>query len=208
MTSLPPPVPVATRSADARHGRATRLFHAALGMSILTQLGTSLVMGRPDDVQPGDLLFQVHRYSGFVAMALAVSLWITIIARKRGTEFGALFPWLSWRRLVALWQDTLAHLQAVLSLRMPAHEEDKPLPSAVHGLGLLLITGMAATGAIYGIEVAAGLHSPEPEGMIAMTLHLALANLVWVYLIAHAGLAVLHHLTRSMALSEMWSLKR
>jgi cytochrome b561 len=44
--------------------------------------------------------------------------------------------------------------------------------------------------------------------MIAMTVHLALANLVWAYLIVHAGLALLHHLLRSMRLSTMWSFGR
>jgi len=55
------------------------------------------------------------------------------------------------------------------------------------------------------VQVALGMHSAEPDGMLAMTVHLALGNLVWAYLIAHAGLAVLHHLLRSMSLAIMWS---
>ena len=82
------------------------------------------------------------------------------------------------------------------------------MPSAIHGLGLVLISTMAASGAIYFMQVALGLHSAEPDGMIAMTVHLALANLVLAYLIAHAGLALLHHLLQSMRLSTMWSLGR
>ncbi|MBP1807019.1 hypothetical protein [Rubellimicrobium aerolatum] len=65
---------------------------------------------------------------------------------------------------------------------------------------------MAASGSLYWLQVRLGLHSAEPDGMLAMTVHLTLANLVWVYLIGHAGLAALHHLLRSLSLSTMWSL--
>ena len=191
-----------------RHNRATRLLHAGLALAILSQLGTSLAMQGPDDVQAGDLLFQVHRYSGVAALLFALALWLTILLRSRGTAIGALIPWFSGRRLVALWQDVKTHVGAVLRLRLPEHDPLAALPSAIHGLGLLLISAMAASGAAYFVQVALGLHSAEPDGMIAMTVHLALANLVWAYLIVHAGLAALHHLLRSMSLATMWSLGR
>ena len=193
---------------QTRHNRTTRLLHAGLALAIVTQLATSLAMQGPDDVQAGDLLFQVHRYSGLAATVLAFGLWLTILLRSRGTELGALIPWFSGRRLGALWQDAKAHAGAALKLRLPAHDPNAALPSAIHGLGLVLISAMAASGAVYFGQVTLGLHSAEPDGMIAMTVHLALANLVWAYLIAHAGLAVLHHLMRSMRLSTMWSLGR
>ena len=191
-----------------RHNRSTRLLHAGLALAILTQLLTSLAMQGPDDVQAGDLLFQVHRYSGLAALLLAFGLWLTILLRSRGTEIGALIPWFSRRRLALLWQDAKVHGGAALTLRLPEHDPQAALPAAVHGLGLLLISAMAASGATYFVQVAVGLHSAEPDGMIAVTVHLALANLVWAYLIAHAGFALLHHMLRSMSLSTMWSLGR
>ena len=190
------------------HNRATRLLHAGLALAIVSQLLTSLAMQGPDDVQAGDILFQVHRYSGLAATVLAFGLWLTILLRSRGTEFGALIPWFSGRRLSALWQDVKVHGRAALKLRLPEHDPQAALPSAIHGLGLLLISAMATSGAVYFVQVALGLHSAEPDGMLAMTVHLALGNLVWAYLIAHAGLAVLHHLLRSMSLSTMWSFGR
>lgn len=191
-----------------RHNQATRLLHAGLALAILSQLGTSLAMQGPNDVQAGDLLFQVHRYSGLAALLLAFCLWLTILLRSRGTEIGALIPWFSGRHLTALWQDAKTHVGSVLRLRLPENDPQAALPSAIHGLGLLLISAMAASGAFYFVQVGLGLHSADPDGMIAMTVHLALANLVWIYLIAHAGLAVLHHLLRSMSLATMWSLGR
>lgn len=191
---------------NVRHSRATRLFHAGLALAIVAQLFTSLVMHGPDEVQAGDILFQIHRYSGLAATFLAFGLWATILLRSRGTEIGALIPWFSVQRLAALWRDSVVHALAASKLRLPAHDPEAALPSAVHGFGLLLISAMALSGALYFLQVALGLHSAEPDGMIAMTVHLALANLVWAYLIAHAGLAVLHHLLKSMPLATMWSL--
>lgn len=191
-----------------QHSRATRLLHAGLALAIVTQLLTSLQMHGPDEVQAGDILFQVHRYSGLMATVLAFAFWVTILLRSRGTDLGALIPWFSGRRLAALGRDIKVHAGAALKLRLPEHDPEAALPSAIHGLGLLLISAMAATGAVYFVEVALGLHSAEPDGMLAMTVHLALANLVWAYLIAHAGLALLHHLLRSMRMSTMWSFGR
>ena len=193
---------------QTRHNRATRLLHAGLALAIVTQLLTSLQMHGPNETQAGDILFQIHRYSGLLATVLAFGFWLTVLLRSRGTDFGALIPWFSGRRLAALGRDIKTHARAMMKLRLPEHDPEAALPSAIHGLGLVLISAMAASGAVYFGQVALGLHSAEPDGMIAMTVHLALANLVWAYLIAHAGLAVLQHLLRSMRLSTMWSLGR
>lgn len=67
----------------------------------------------------------------------------------------------------------------------------------MHGLGLLLVTLMAASGFTWWLG-ATGAVGP----------HKLFANLVWVYLIAHTGLAVVHHLRRDASLAEMWSLRR
>ncbi len=191
-----------------QHTRATRMAHAGLALAIVTQLATSLFMHGPDETQAGDMLFQVHRYSGLAATVLAFGLWATILFRSRGTDIGALIPWFSGQRLAALWRDAAVHANSVSKFRLPTHDPAAALPSAVHGLGLLLISAMALSGTLYFLQVALGLHSAEPDGMIAMTVHLALANLVWAYLIAHAGLALLNHLLKSMSLSTMWSLRK
>lgn len=201
-----------TASNDAvhaqKHTRVTRMFHGGLALSILIQLLTSLVMQGPDDVQPGDLLFQIHRFSGITATGLAFALWLVILMRGRGTDLGALLPWFSTARLLALGADLRAHGAALIRLRLPTHDPKAALPAAVHGLGLLLISAMALSGTVYFLQVTFGFHSAEPDGMWAMTVHLALANLVWAYLIGHAGLGVLHHILRSASLGEMWSLRQ
>lgn len=120
-----------------------------------------------------------------------------LMLRRTGTAAGALFPWLSAPRRAALAQDTRRHWQALRAGRFPAYAKAAPLASAVHGLGLLLVTLMAASGFTWWLG-ANGAVGP----------HKLFANLVWVYLIAHAGLAVIHHLRRDAALTDMWSLRR
>jgi cytochrome b561 len=190
-----------------QHALSTRLVHAGLALSICSQLATSLIMQGPTDTTVGDAMFQLHRYSGFAALAFAMLFWMTLTFRRRGTAPLALFPWFSGERRRAFATDLLNHLRTVVRGRLPAYEETGPLESAVHGLGLLLMTAMAVSGGVYAAQVWAGLQSPEPDGSLAMTVHFALANLVWVYLIAHAGMATIHHFARSASLTRMWRLR-
>lgn len=192
---------------DPRHGFATRLLHAGLAISIIVQLLTSLVMQGPSNTDSGDQLFQIHHYAGLIAMALAFLFWLTIVFRRGGTDFGALIPWLSPARRKAFFDDLLMHLRLALRFRLPPYEEEGPLASGIHGLGLLLISAMALSGTIYALQVWVG-HSAEPDGVLVMQVHFALANLVWAYLIGHAAMATLHHITRSAHLARMWSLSR
>ncbi|MGB5559817.1 MAG: cytochrome b/b6 domain-containing protein [Paracoccaceae bacterium] len=190
----------------SRHLRSTRLVHAGLALSICLQLGSSLVMKGPSETASGDLAFQLHRYSGFAAMAFALMFWIIVFSRHKGTSAGALFPWFSPTRRRAFFSDLTEHLWAALRLKLPAFDEVGALPSGIHGLGLLLVAAMAASGTLYAIEVAMGIHSAKPDGMYAMTIHFALGNLVWAYLIGHAALGTLHHFVGSASLARMWRL--
>ncbi|MEC3862078.1 cytochrome b/b6 domain-containing protein [Mesobacterium sp. TK19101] len=191
-----------------QHAHATRLVHAGLALSISTQLATSLIMQGPTDTAAGDAIFQLHRYSGFAALAFAFLFWMTLVFRRRGTAPSALFPWFSGERRRAFAADLGNHLRTGVQGSLPACEETGPLASAVHGFGLLLMTTMAVSGGVYAAQVWAGLQSLEPDGSLAMTVHFALANLVWVYLIAHAGMATIHHFARSAPLGKMWRFKR
>lgn len=184
-----------------RHGRATRLLHAGVALAVIWQLGVSLAMQGPRGTTPGDTLFSTHSYVGLAALGLIVLFWINLTLRRIGTNAGALFPWFSAERRAALWADTRAHLAALMRLRLPPYVEGSALASAVHGLGLLLMTLMAASGTAWWFT------EPSAAAGVFENVHKLFANLAWVYLIAHAGLAVLHHLRGEASLSEMWSLR-
>lgn len=187
--------------ASPRHGFGTRILHMGVALAVIWQLGVSLVMQGPRGATPGDTLFATHSYVGLASFGLILLFWLNLLVRRIGTEPGALFPWLSTKRRTALWADTRAQAGALGRLRLPHYVEGSALASAVHGLGLLLVTLMAGTGALWWWLEPASIARTIEE------VHKLFANLAWAYLIAHAGLAVLHHLLGEASLSEMWSLR-
>ena len=191
----------------AKHAFATRLAHIGLALAVTTQLVTSLVMEPVEPGSAGNLYFVLHQYAGLTAFVFVLGFWVAATFRQRCTAWGLLLPWFSGARLGALWSDIKAHLRSLSRIRMPVYEEGSPLASAVHGLGLLLMTAMAASGTLYYF-INAG--DPDAGGLVglAMLVHTSLANLVWAYLIGHGALALIHHFTRDLDLREMWSLSR
>ncbi|MCB1331948.1 MAG: cytochrome b/b6 domain-containing protein [Maritimibacter sp.] len=190
----------------AKHGFITRLAHIGLALAIVTQLATSLVMQAPEHGHTSNFAFVVHETSGLAALGFALLFWVAMVARSSGTSLGALFPWGSHKRRAALWADSRAHIDALKQLRLPDFSATSPVASAVHGLGLLLMSAMALSGTVYYVFSTGGAEAGGAVGA-AMAVHLLLANLVWAYLLGHAGLALLHHLSRQMDLREMWSLR-
>lgn len=185
-----------------RHTVVTRLLHMGVALLILWQLGGSLVMQTPRGTQAGDLIFLAHNYGGLVTLGLLLLFWLNVAFRQAGTSSGALFPWFLAQRRADLWSDILRHTASVTKLRFPPHEDKFALASAIHGLGLLLMTFIAATGATWWVM------QPSANAGLFREVHSLFANLAWVYLIAHSGLAILQHLRRDASLATMWSLRR
>lgn len=191
----------ATEAAANPHSGTTRLIHAGLAGAVIVQLASSQIMD-PDGA--GNAAFVVHQYAGLVAFGFVMAFWANSMARRIGTPLGLMIPWLSGARLRALGQDVRRHLASLVKLRLPPHDGASPLASAVHGLGLLLMTGMAASGVIYYFL---NTGDPDAGGVIGvtMTVHLVLANLVWAYLIGHSAMAILAHLAGVLPLGRMWA---
>ncbi|MGB5868589.1 MAG: cytochrome b/b6 domain-containing protein [Albidovulum sp.] len=194
-------------SVSEKHSFATRIAHIGLALSVLTQLGTSQFMEPAEHGHAGNTFFSLHEYAGLAAFLFVLGFWAAATFRRRGTEWGLLLPWFSGKRLVALWADAKAHLRSLIRFRIPHYKAQSPVASAVHGLGLLLMTAMAATGTVYYFINAA---DPDAGGLVGvvMFIHTSLANLVWAYLVGHGALALIHHFTQGLDLREMWSLRR
>lgn len=190
-----------------KHIFATRMFHPLLALAVVLQLLTSLVMYMPLEGRPDDVLFELHKYSGLSALVLSLGFWLVLALRHQGTEAGQLWPWFSAMRRLALRADTRCHWDAIKTLRLPAYDPKAALPSALHGLGLLLITAMAASGAGYFVALLISATESPVVGLV-LEMHQLLANLAWVYLIGHAGLGLIQHSTGNLPLTAMWSLRR
>lgn len=192
---------------NSRHSFLTRLFHMALATAVIVQVLSSLLMTAPLEDRQEDWLFEVHEFSGITALFLVAGFWLVVALRRRGTPVAILFPWFSATGRRALWEDLVDHWQHIKRLGLPDFRAESPLACAVHGLGLLLVTAMAASGALFFLAMILEAKT-SLWATIDIEVHQVLANLVWAYLIGHAGLAVIQHHLKNMRLSEMWSLRK
>lgn len=173
----------------------TRLLHMLVALAVIHQLVIGAVMAGP---WRGGILWQAHEAVGIASMGILMVFWVWTLVRRGETRLARLFPWLSRRGRAALREDVLAHIDALRQFRLP-HAEESPVASATHGLGLLAASAMAVTGGMFFLKGQV----PHIVIWLALNLHSAIAVLMWGYLIAHAGLAVLHELTGQRVLRRM-----
>jgi cytochrome b561 len=184
-----------------RRSNATRVLHLLLLVTVIHQLASSQFISRPIPGEAPSLLYSLHEYIGMASLAVVLAFWIWTLVRQGETKFTKLFPWFSPRAALGVVQDALSQLRAILR-RDLMYEGNGDMASAVHGLGLLAVTAMAATGTVYF------LFRGNPLAHQALALHSAIANLMWVYLFGHAGIAALHHLLGSDILRRMFWIGR
>lgn len=183
--------PLAVRSS------LTRIMHLLLLIVVLHQLIGSQFVRMPLPGDPPSWMLSLHEYAGLGNFVIVAAFWIWTLVRRGETRLGRLLPWFSIARLRDVIADLGAQIRRLARGRAP-DDEDGALASATHGLGLLAVTAMAMTGSVYffteGTQFARSV----------LHLHRLIANVVWVYLFAHAGLAVLHHLMGSDILARMF----
>lgn len=169
----------------------TRLLHATIALAVIAQLVGIGLAEPPRAGTPGSLMFSVHQFVGLGTLGVLLAFWLWTLLRRREYGFTALVPWFSRSRRTAVVADLREHFAALRQLRLPQPGSETPLASSIHGLGLIIATTMAATGAI----VFAGM---APDGTLpawadaALAVHKAAANLMWAYLIGHPAVALLH----------------
>ena len=169
----------------------TRLLHATIALAIIAQL---IGIGFAEPPKPGlsgNLMFSVHQVVGLGTLGVLLAFWLWTLLRRREYGFTALVPWFSRSRRTVVVADLREHFAALRQLRLPQPGSETPLASAIHGLGLIVATTMATTGATVFVGMA-------PDGTlpawadVALSLHKATANLMWAYLIGHPAMALLH----------------
>lgn len=170
----------------------TKILHWLAALTIIAQLGLSLVMQSPGRNRPGDSFFEIHEKVGIAATVILITFWIWSIARSGETRLVAFFPWLSIKQLGLVASDAkriLAPLQH--------GQNERPFASAVHGLGLIIATIMALSGILgYFIASARSL----------LGVHETAAPLMWAYLIGHVVISIVHELKGERVIGPMMSI--
>ena len=182
---------------------ATRLLHLALLLIVLHQLLSSTLMERPLPGEEPAWPYFLHERAGVAGLGVLALFWLwTLVRHPLETPLGRLLPWFSASRLAAVVADVASVVRALFSLRSPPLELEA-LASAVHGLGLLVASFLALTGAAWFY-----LFAGTPYGRMVIGMHKLSANLMWAYLIGHALAAVAHHALGDDIFSRMFWVKR
>jgi len=182
----------------------TRVLHFALLLTVVDQLLTSLIMERPLPGDDPDWPYALHTQVGLVGLGVLMLFWLWMLIRdERETPLERLFPWFSEESRGELAGDLRAIVRSLAALRPPPLHLDA-LSSAVHGLGLLLATFLAMSGAAWFV-----LFTGTPYGRMVLTAHKLAGNLMWVYLVTHASAALLHQARGDRIFARMfWAGRR
>jgi len=177
------------------YDRPTRLLHAGLALTVPLQLLSESFMRlpKPGRIRSGSevFFFEMHEWIGLAACAIVVLhvLWSAFGTARGG--FARLFPYLSAEGRRGILEEIKA-IPGWLTGSLHETAEDSPLAGSVHGLGLLLVLGMACSGTVifFGMNETTGHMSPLVHAIAE--IHGDGGNLVWAYLIGHVGMVVLH----------------
>lgn len=192
-----------------KYDRITRWLHAGIALGVVVQLFCSLFMDVPAPgrslPQAGYRLFLIHRWSGITVVSLVILHWLWNLSGHVAGGWGHLFPWFSGTRLRRLLSALKAMPDWLRGRLSGESRETIPLAGAVHGLGLVVATGMALTGSTIFFGMA-------PDGSmngfieVVREIHGFIANFIWAYFVGHVGMAVLHQLRGESLISNMFNL--
>ena len=191
-----------------RYDRLTRWLHAGIALGVTIQLGLSLFMEAPDDkdkVMATGLpleLFEVHEKVGMLLLALLILHWLWSLSGHVQGGIGQLFPWFSKKRMA----DVASETRDAINFNLPDPATgNNALAGAVHGLGLLVITAMAASGTVIFFNLSKTGHMTE-LGETFKDLHSLAAPLMWLYLTSHIAIAAAHVRKGHTSVKEIFSL--
>ncbi|MDE1888089.1 MAG: cytochrome b/b6 domain-containing protein [Gammaproteobacteria bacterium] len=183
--------------------RPLRLIHLLLAAAVTAQLFIGSFMRSPHRGRPDTFGFETHEVLGATILTLIIVHWLWSFSHQH-EGLRQLFPWTraGMHNVVAeLWT-------GIRHQRLPPggpRNEDGGLAGFVHGLGLLAITAMAATGASYYLSRMAGASHDSLE--LIEDIHDTFAVIAWIYWGGHLGATVLHSLLRQPVWRRMFSLK-
>jgi cytochrome b561 len=189
----------------------TRLLHGGLALGISTQLVLSTFMEIPKPGDPRSALesigFELHEVFGILSLLLIVAWFVWLFMRRSEAQPGELFPWFSSTSRQGMFESMQNSWVAMRAHHWPAEVDNIRLARAVHGLGALCALGMALSGFMvwFGMseqgELTAWAHD-------ILDFHQALASLMWIYVLTHAAMALLHHGRGEATLQQMFNFRR
>ena len=188
-----------------RFTRAIQSIHLAIVCLVSFQLFFEQMMELPKPDKPIDdiqaLFLLLHEWNGFIVLGLAVLFLMLRSGQSQTTH--SLFPWLSVSGWRGIFKELAHDIPGWFKGKLKKPEESFHIASSVHGLGILLLLGLGAT----GIMVFIGL---EPNGYMdrdtkaIKDLHSSMGELIWIFVLAHSAMALLHQLAGHRVFQSMF----
>jgi cytochrome b561 len=181
--------------APPKYDPLTRWLHAALAAGVVAQLALSSVMHVPAGVGLGVFdwhreAFEWHARVGLALAAVCALHWLWLCLPWCHPGLLHLFPW--WQREARAM--LFRQLVNLARLRLPT-VSDSTLAGTVHGLGLAAVSGSASGGIVNYLGYFRG--APIPRWVLhhVSQFHITMGYLIWAFVIAHVGMALLHSLS-------------
>lgn len=174
-----------------KYGRFTRVLHLFIAAGITFELLSSLFMKTP---RPGRVLtplqsfgYETHQWVGMAVLAVLALHWAVFAAGHAHKGIGHFFPWFSRARM----GEVAGEVRELLQFRVTDPERNDSLSGAIEGIGLLVGTLLAVSGAVLFFGTADnGTMSNAIRS--ARKFHEFWGPAMWTYLCVHAGAAMLH----------------
>jgi len=193
------------------YDKITRLLHWGIAIGIPLQLISEELMKRP---KPGRIrsdeqifFFDMHEWVGMLLLTLIVLRLIWGVMGMGDGRLSKLFPFATAAGRKGMMHELRTEVPGWLKGKFEPPEKEDYIAGLVHGLGVLLVLALGASGAVmlYGME-----DSGRMLGFVhtMKELHEALGELLWIYLVGHVGMALVHQLLGHRSLQRIFSFRR
>jgi len=179
-----------------RINATTRVLHYGMMFCVLYQLISAEFMRvlEPGKMEGFDtILFTLHMmFFGWGAFLIASIYAVILHDDKDG--WGRMVPWFTARHRRAFFKEARNDIVSTFRGHFPLPEEQSALSGAVHGGGILLVLALGFTGAYVMLGVRSDGTMRE-DTLLLLDFHAAFANLLWIFLIGHIVMSLLHLIT-------------
>ncbi len=189
-----------------KHEKSSRTLHLLLMLTVTFQLLSEQFMQAP---KPGEqisqiaaLFFSLHQAAGIVVLIIATTYLITVVDREESKL--RLFPWLDSGLRKNLIAEAIRDIPRWFRGVIPPPDQAHLIAGTVHGIGLMLATGLGVTGSIIYLGI-------ENDGSMSKPLHAIkefheiLGTVMWIFVSGHLFMAILHQIKGHRTLQGMFT---
>lgn len=189
---------------DTHWSKITRWLHSLIAVTFITQLALSLVLAPPDEFDEASGIaiaaMEGHEIVGLIAAGLLFIHWLWLFIPSSDVRLKNLFPY--YPAGIKRVKDEIAYL--IKNKRLPTSDSHGGLAGCIHGLGILIASGIAFSGVGLYIVMdftAGGFENPLFENIAE--LHEAFGSLMWTYLVLHVFAAAWHEYAGEKIVARM-----